>query len=79
LVPFKAGLVPLLNQGGVIISNSKNSPETFAYENNRINDFISGLQDSVKYEKFTPGGASHCGWLWDIDLGLCLEAQISEK
>jgi hypothetical protein len=79
LVPFKAGMVPLLTQGGTMISHSKFSPDVIAYENIRNNDFLSGLQDSVKYEKFTPGGASHCDWRTDIDLGLCLELQISEK
>ena len=79
LVPFKGGMVALLNQGGAMIANSKFSPEIMLYENMRNNDFLSGLQDSVKYEKFTPGGASHCDWVSDIDLGLCLEVQISEK
>lgn len=79
LVPFKAGMVPLLTQGGTMISHSSYGPDAIAYENIRNNDFLSGLQDSVKYEKFTSGGASHCDWVTDKDLGLCLEVQISEK
>lgn len=79
LVPFKGGMVSLLNQGGAVISHAKFSPEIMLYENIRNNDFLSGLQDSVKYAKFTPGGPSHCDWVTDIDQGLCLEVQISEK
>ncbi|MEW6027736.1 MAG: hypothetical protein AB1599_10660 [Planctomycetota bacterium] len=79
VVPFKGGIVGLLNQGGAMISSSKGSPETMLYENMRNNDFLAGLQDSVKYEKFTTGGASHLDWVSDTDLGLCLEVQISEK
>ena len=79
LVPFKGGIVSLLNQGGFMVAMSRFSPEIMLYENMRNNDFLSGLQDSVKYEKFTTGGASHCDWVPDIDLGLCLEVQISEK
>jgi len=78
LVPFKGGMVALLNQGGAMIANAKLSPEIMLYENIRNNDFLSGLQNSVKYEKFTTGGPSHCDWVSDIDQGLCLEVQISE-
>lgn len=79
LVPFKGGMVALLNQGGYVVANAKFHPDIMQYENMRNNDFLSGLQDSVKYAKFAPGGDSHCDWVYNIDQGLSLELQISEK
>ena len=79
LVPFKGGMVALLTQGGNMIANANLNAASMEYENVRNNDFLAGLQDSVKYEKFTPGGDSHCDWVYNIDQGLSLELQISEK
>ena len=76
---FKCGMTSILNQGGNMIAKANLSEAAIHHENVRNNDFLAGLQDSAKYEKFTPGGASHCDWVYNIDQGLSLELQISEK
>ena len=75
---FKAGLAPLLVKTAKIISTAEYDRNVIDEQNEIINRFIAGLQDS-KYVKFTPGGESHCDWGVDEAGVFYLEARVAEK
>jgi len=43
-VPFKGGIVSLLNQGGFMVAMSRFSPEIMLYENMRVTTFLAGCR-----------------------------------
>ena len=77
--PFKAGLEPLLVQAGTTILRADIDQDTINRMNEIVNRFIAGLQDSVKYAKFQPGGDSHCDFGLESSGEFYIEVQVAEK
>ncbi|MFA5794556.1 MAG: hypothetical protein WC980_05755 [Candidatus Brocadiia bacterium] len=76
---LKAGLIEKLVQAGIIITESKYDPDVVKEQNEFINGFIAGLQDSAfaQFQAIAGPGNSYCLYIVE-GANLKLEIQVVE-